>query len=100
MRMGQYKDKDLAEQAVRSDMLQGVELQIKKMQAGSAGPQAKAKLNQMLGEIKMGREAANAELAGKIAEKQMERQDKLAPNFVPALGGYAPSEKSAFPNIL
>jgi hypothetical protein len=95
MRMGQYKDKDLAEQAVRSDMLQGVELQIKKMQAGSAGPQAKAKLNQMLGEIKMKREAANAELAGKIAEKQMERMDKRQGQFVPALEGFALDDKGA-----
>jgi hypothetical protein len=91
MRMNQYKDKDLAEAAARSDMLQGVELQIKKMQASNAGPQAKAKLDQVLGEIQMRKEAANAELAAKYAEAQQKNLSK----FVPALGGYALSDEGA-----
>jgi hypothetical protein len=91
MRMNQYKDKDMAEAAARSDMLQGVELQIKKMQASNAGPQAKAKLDQVLGEIQMKKEAANAELASKFAEAQQKNLSK----FVPALGGYALSDEGA-----
>jgi hypothetical protein len=91
MRMNQYKDKDMAEAAARSDMLQGVELQIKKMQASNAGPQAKAKLDQVLGEIQMKKESANAELAAKYAEAQQ----KNVGRFIPALGGFAPTEKEA-----
>jgi len=91
MRMNQYKDKDMAEAAARSDMLQGVELQIKKMQASNAGPQAKAKLDQVLGEIQMKKESANAELAAKYAEAQQKNLSK----FVPALGGYALSDEAA-----
>lgn len=86
MRMGQYKDKDMAEAAVRSDMLQGVELQVKKMQAGMSGDQAKAKLDQVLGDIQMKRDAANQELAAKLAEKQMQFQKDIAPRMVPGYG--------------
>jgi hypothetical protein len=78
MRLAQYKDRDLAEQAARADMLLMADMQISKLEAKMADPAAKAKLQQIRGGLKLQYDQEMKKNAVELAKAQFERDKELA----------------------
>lgn len=74
-----------------SQMLTGIEVQVKKAAAAAQGPIAKGKAQQALAVLMAEQEKLQATLAAERAKKDIARESK----FIPTLGIYANSEEGA-----